>query len=70
MIRLAIIAGSIAVLFGVIGTALKQRDNRVVEGERVRVETEARKKNDAAQNARKRVTPDNASRVLDPYYRD
>lgn len=41
-----------------------------VSNERARVDSEARKKNDIAQTARKRVTPDNATSVLDKFYRD
>jgi hypothetical protein len=70
MIRIAIIAGSVALLIGVIANAVRQHSTHVVDKERVRVETEARKKNEAAQSARKRVTPGNAHGVLNPFYRD
>jgi len=70
MIRLAIIAGSAAAMIAVIASGIRQHNTHIVDKERVRVDTEARKKNDAAQSARKRVTPDNADSVLTRYYRD
>lgn len=50
--RLAIVAVCVIVLVGTIGGYLKARDARVIEQHEVRVEKEAKKKDDRAQVAR------------------
>lgn len=50
--RLAIVAACVVLLVGTIGGYLKARDDRVIEQHEVRVEKEAKKKDDRAQVAR------------------
>lgn len=70
MVRLAIAAGALVVVVGIIAAHNNNVRREAVINERARVSVEAGKKNANAQTARKRVTADNANDVLSKYYRD
>jgi hypothetical protein len=70
MIQIGIVLAALAIAVIAYNGHLTSVRKTATETERVRVETEARKKNDAAQKARRAVTADNAPGVLSRYYRD